>query len=192
MVGSFVSPSVTCEDRELNNPDCDRTLQALLKTFLDILLLRKGPESLPHSPFLFGAMLLLSLGVSALATAVLAPGENPRHDLTLLINGIGLAYFFVLLLLTGRLSRFIQTGTALLGVDFLLTAFVVVFSVFVGAVTDPRSALILAVLISLWSVPVQGHIISKAIDCNWIIGFALALSVFIMLQIIYRQLDGAN
>jgi hypothetical protein len=45
---------------------------------------------------------------------------------------------------------------------------------------------LIANLILLWSVPVEGHIIARATERHWYIGILVALAVFILQYLIYR------
>ncbi len=45
---------------------------------------------------------------------------------------------------------------------------------------------LIANLILLWSVPVEGHIIARAIDRDWYIGILIAVLVFGLQLIIYQ------
>src|SRR5260370_4699850 len=91
----------------------------LVKAFLDIALRRQTPAYLPASLFL----LLLAAGVAALAEVFGALLPPPPNDAILMriVLGVGLpaAFTWVLLSLTRRRARFLQTATALLGVGSL-------------------------------------------------------------------------
>jgi hypothetical protein len=52
----------------------------------------------------------------------------------------------------------------------------VLFRPFLGA----GAAGVVAALIILWSVPVEGHIISRAIQQHWFVGIAIAVAAFIL------------
>jgi hypothetical protein len=54
-----------------------------------------------------------------------------------------------------------------------------------------RIASILATLIIFWSVPVEGHIIARAIQQHWFAGIAIAMVVFIM-QVAFQQMLSAD
>ena len=76
---------------------CDRTLQLLLKTIFDILLLRKGPDSLPRSWLVFYAALIASVLLSMVATVVVFPDIVPMYDVTVLLVILNVAFYFLVL-----------------------------------------------------------------------------------------------
>ncbi len=91
----------------------------LLKAFLDIALWRKSPAILPASTFL--------LVLVATAAALLEPLSDllsplPRHLLLprmAFAVSVPLCFTWLVLALAKRRERFLQTGSAVLGVDVL-------------------------------------------------------------------------
>jgi hypothetical protein len=99
---------------------------------------------------------------------------------------VGLACYAVTVVVSGYRGRVLQTLSAILGcgalIAFAFVAEYVLFRPFLGeAITG-----IVAQLILLWSVPVEGHIISRAISRHWYIGIVIAIIVFILQYLIYR------
>jgi hypothetical protein len=45
-------------------------------------------------------------------------------------------------------------------------------------------------LILIWSVPVKGHIIARAIDSHWYTGIAIAMTIFITQYVSYQAMTG--
>jgi hypothetical protein len=167
-------------------PGLFRNVLLLLRTLFDIVLLRKGPEAIPHSNILFvliaGLWLLSSLAVLALID---------QYDQTDFLVGlvtavVGLACYAITVIVSGYRGRVLQTVSAILGcgalIAFAFVAEYVLFRPFLGeSITG-----IVAQLILLWSVPVEGHIISRAISRHWYIGIVIAIIVFILQYLIYR------
>ncbi len=167
---------------------CDRTLQLLLKTIFDILLLRKGPDSLPRSWLVFYAALIASVLVSMVSTVVVFPDIVPMHDVTLLLAVLNVTFYFLVLYIAGYPARILQSLTAVLGADAMLTVLYLGGFLAVNLLAERSTALSLAVLISFWSVPVEGHIIARAIGRHWGIGIAIAMASYILLMLTYWQL----
>jgi hypothetical protein len=159
---------------------CDRTLLLLLRTFLDIIALKKGPEHLPRS------WLLLSLAVSLMAIAsfsamvLIEPLTEQDYELTLLTNGLGAGFYAGVLLVAGRSRRILQTLTSVIGCGAILTLLFAAEFVLFQPLLGAGVAGIVAALIIFWSVPVEGHIISRAIDRHWFVGIAIAIAAFIL------------
>lgn len=169
---------------------CDRTLQLLLKTILDILLLRKGPDSLPRSWLAFYAALFASVLLSMVATVIVFPDVVPMHDITLLLAILNVAFYFLVLYIAGYPARILQSLTAVLCVDAMLTVFYLGGFLAVNVLADRSMAMSLAVLISFWSVPVEGHIIARALGRIWVVGIVIAIAAYILLMLTYWQLVG--
>lgn len=158
---------------------CDRTLLLLLRTFLDIIALRKGPEHVPDSWLLFAlsaAMMVFALS----SAAVLIEGLAEQDWLTFATNLFGLMFYGAVLFVFGFSRRIVRALTCILGCGAVLTvlfvAEYVLFRPFLGA----GIAGTIAALIVLWSVPVEGHIISRAIQQHWLVGIAIAVASFIL------------
>jgi len=123
-----------------------------------------------------------------LATTIIFPNENPRHDLTVLLSAIIPIYYVAVLTLRGFGQRSRQVLAAIAGSDVILTLIYLFVFFLVRMVTDEASALGIALLISFWSVPVQGHIVSRAIECHWGVGILISLILHILLNFMYFHL----
>lgn len=123
-----------------------------------------------------------------LATAIIFPNENPRHDLTALLSAMIPIYYVAVLMLRGFGQRSRQVLAAIAGSDVILTLIYLFVFFLVRTVTDEATALGIALLISFWSVPVQGHIVSRAIECHWGVGILISLILHILLNFMYFHL----
>jgi len=158
---------------------------ALIRTLFEIVLLRKGPEAIPRS----GVLLVLIVGLwifsSLVALALINQFDESDFFLGLFSGMVGVLCYAALLVVSGYSARVLQTVSAILGCGALiLLAFVaeyVLFMPFLGQkITGPIAQLIL-----LWSVPVEGHIIARAIERHWYIGILIAIGVFALQYVIY-------
>lgn len=155
---------------------CDRTLFLLLRTFLEIIALRKGPGQVPSSSLL----LLLSVGMMFVAAfcGMALIDELDATDLAigLLTSGVLLVFYVGVLVVTGFARRSFQVLTCVIGCGALLTmlsiAEFVLFRPFIGQ----GLAGTVAVLIGFWSIPVEGHILARAIGQHWFVGIAIAVA----------------
>lgn len=98
-------------------------------------------------------------------------------------------YYFVVLLVAGLPQRFAQTMTAMFGADVVLTMIHLMVFLLVSLLGDRNSALLLIQMITLWSIPVQGHIISRAIERHWLLGVGIAFSGFILSLLMYAAIS---
>ncbi len=157
----------------------------LIRTLFEIVLLRKGPEAIPRS----GVLLVLVVGLwvfSSLAVlALISRFDESDFFLGLFSGMVGVLCYAALVIVSGHATRVLQTISAILGCGALITlAFVaeyVLFMPFLGQkIAEPIAQLIL-----LWSVPVEGHIIARAIERHWYIGILIAIGVFALQHVIY-------
>jgi hypothetical protein len=167
---------------------CDRTLHQLLKTFVDILLLRKGPDSLPKSWLVFYAALFASVFVSIITGEIVTAGVDPMHDVTLLLALINAVFYFLVIQVAGYPGRYLQSLSAILGVDAIITLVYLGGFVTINLFADEATTLSFVWLITGWSVAVEGHIIARAIERPWAIGIAIAVVSYILLLLTYWQL----
>jgi hypothetical protein len=154
----------------------------LIRLFLDICLLRRGPQDLPASGLLLGLALLANLVVSV----VLLGLETDWTDAVIqaLVGGaMLLGFLFITLKAAGLTPRFLQTSIAMLGSDALISSFAVpLLAMMVLASPDEKSAdfflLILKIvflMLMLWYVAVMAHILRHALSRPLGIAVALAL-----------------
>lgn len=107
--------------------------------------------------------------------------ENPEqrdYGSSLFVTALGVSFYVLVLLVTGHSRRMLQTMTAILGCGAILTLLVFLETVLLRPLLGNTVAGLLALLIIFWSVPVEGHIIARAIDRHWYIGIALAVAAF--------------
>ena len=161
----------------------------LLQTLLDIIRLRKGPDAIPHSPVVFAmvmAMWLLAGGVMMIMT----PELDARDYLIGTCTGLcGLGCYAGIVILTGNKPRLLQTVTAILGCGAVLSLLFVAGNVILSPFLSKEVTSLVATLILLWSIPVEGHIIARSIDRHWYVGIVAAMAVFFLQLFIYAAVD---
>lgn len=179
-------------------------LPRLLRTTVDLLLLRRGPQDLPSDWGLLGGLAALycslafvqvrmvteagpALAQAALATALLA----------LFVNGV--------LRWRGVPERFVQTLTALFAVGTVLTvlmlgptAALAPFLEALAQANDPESVpqppgvvLLAYSVLGIWGLVAFGHIYRHALDVNLWLGVATALGFEVVLFLAF-SLFGAG
>lgn len=166
-------------------------LLPLLRTLFDITLLRKGPESIPRSAILFALALALWLFSSLVVLSLIEQFDEQDFVVGLYTALAGIVTYSAVVVAAGHAARVLPTITAILGCGGLISlAFVtqfVLFTPFFG----PTVTGIIAQLILLWSVPVEGHIIARALDRHWYVGIAIAIGVFVLQYVIYSAMAPA-
>jgi peptidoglycan/LPS O-acetylase OafA/YrhL len=154
-------------------------------------LLRKGPEHVPRS----WLVLLLAVGLMVLSVFcanVLVPSTGERDYFVIYTSSlVGLLIYSGVLFVTGYGRRLLPVLSAIIACGSILTLLFVAEYVMLQPFLGVRIASILATLIIFWSVPVEGHIIARAIQQHWFAGIAIAMVVFIM-QVAFQQMLSAD
>ncbi len=101
----------------------------------------------------------------------------------------GLACYAVVIVSSGRTPRLLQTVTAILGCGAIISFLFLATNVVLGQLLSDATTSLVATLILLWSIPVEGHIVARAIDKHWYVGIVLAIGVFIFQVYLYAFLN---
>jgi hypothetical protein len=157
---------------------------AYVQALINIALRRSGPEDLPDSAFLLGLTLALYL-VAQLPLALIAYGPG---DLLVRTLAVSLTLLFVgmwvLLRLTGHHTRYRCTVTAMLGTSALLSVLSVPFSVWRQSMLNTESGVAMPstflFAIMLWSIFIDGHILSRALSRPFGIGLLVSIGYFFL------------
>jgi len=166
-------------------------MKEIVQAFLDIALLRRGPEDLPASGFL-----LCLTGVAYLLTGALTVASYSRStgdlvgQLTLDL-GLMLAFFVVLLVINRKVARIEQTLTAVLGTGVVLAVVSLPLTIWLDAQgAQSEAAIFPAVgiyLLVLWSIGINGHILRRALEIPYVGGVVLAAGYFILNVAIFAR-----
>ena len=151
-----------------------------------MLALRKGADAIPHSWFVF----LLAIGmlvISSLSAMLLIDSSRDQdHVLTYAGYALGLFFYGSVLFLAGFASRMLQTISAIVACGALITFLYVAEYIVFQSLFGSEFASLVGILIIFWSVPVEGHIIAKAIEQHWFVGITIAI-VALVLQIGFQS-----
>ncbi len=163
----------------------------LVRTLFDIALLRKGPDSIPRSAVLFVLIVGLWLFSSLAALALIERYDESDFLVGMFASLVGILCYVAVIVISGHSARVLQTISAILGCGALISlAFVAEFVLFTPFLGQSISGLV-AQLILLWSVPVEGHIIARAIDRHWYVGILIAISVFALQFVTYNVVSSS-
>ena len=141
-------------------------------------MLRKGPEQIPDSWLVFLFSLLLMTFATFVAATLINLGEDYSHLLTLVTNLLGIAIYSAVLFATGFINRFVPILSAVVACSSILSLLFVAAYVMLSPFLGGNFAVIIATLIIIWSIPVEGHIIAKGIEQHWYVGIVIAMIVF--------------
>lgn len=166
-------------------------IQTIVRPFVEICFLRRGPQDLPDSTFLLVIMLVAhtvtSILLSAIKLDVLNASLAGIMD-TILVS----ALTGVILYLHGLKARIVQTLSAMTGTGAIITlAAIPLFTWLDGAqqsgASNPIAALLVLGIIA-WSLGVSGHILRHALSIPYILGILIAFAFFWISHTVYGSL----
>ncbi len=164
---------------------------ALIQTLFDIIRLRKGPDAIPHSTVLLAIVIGLWL-FSGVVVTLTSPDLDQASFLFGTLGALaGLGCYAAVVLLFRRGARLLQALVAILGCGALLSLMSAAADVFLKPLLSANLSNTVVALILLWSVPVEGHIISRTIERHWYLGVVIAMAVFVLQLVLYRQMNPA-
>lgn len=164
-------------------------LRALFGVFVDIMLLRRGPEHLPASPMLLTILVALNFVVYAIGTSTLMPPAGAHSADPWLVQGVGIAlilvWFRIALLLAGKAERYVQTMIAVFGVNLLalpvlplLAAMAPYMEQKSEAQQAPAVLSFMVVAIMFWLGAVMARILKGAFDWPWFVAIVFMISSY--------------
>jgi len=160
-------------------------LRLLFGRLIDIALLRAGPETLPASPGVLAFAILLNATVSVLMV-VLVPGVPAFAPLELIVSiVVPLLWFQVAFMLERKRERFLQTMTALFGVNALFMPFVTPVLVAMlpymekpdPSTPPPAVMSLLLLMLGIWQLIALVRIVRAAFEWNYV-----AVVIFVLAQ----------
>ncbi len=163
----------------------------IFRLFFDICLLKKGPQDIPESRFLFWFSLTLYALVGFL---MLRLSEGWLESFFQLLAGIIMLFVFIagILFFTAKVSRFFAVVTAMLGSDALISFFALPV---IGSITSGRISVYAELVylgLIIWSWLVMGHIFRHALTLPLSFGLGLAFayifSTFLVMGFLFPEL----
>jgi len=155
-------------------------VQAFIRTLFDIIMIRKGPDAIPHSWILAYAAVLLWFFPLFAATILIPTFEGRVVAVSVSSWAISLVCYALVITLAGHGSRLLQSLTAIIGCGALIFLGQVAGLVFLLPFFGEQLAQIVVYLLLFWSVHVKGHIMARSLNREWYIGFIIAISVFLL------------
>ncbi|WP_295384558.1 hypothetical protein [uncultured Thiodictyon sp.] len=168
-------------------------MQALIRFFVELCLLRRAPQDLPASDTLLRLALSVDLvaGVLVGLASGLGLGSSVAQGIAELAFQLGLLY--AALRLTGHLGRFTQSATALLGSGALfgLLALGPLGLSPTGSEESDAAALGAFLLLGLvvWNLVVIGHIVRHTFGLSLaqgvVVGLAYEVSAIVLIAVLF-------
>jgi len=164
----------------------------LVKAFWDIALWKRTPAQLPASPLLL-ALVCAAAALLEVLSAFLPPVSSDRIPLRILLSvGLPLAFAWAVLAATRRRPRFVQTGSALLGVAVIAELVLYPLGSLIHIIGSERlAALPLGVLMLaglIWYLLACANIWRCALDTGLSIGIAVSVGYLLLSILVEQQL----
>ncbi len=174
-------------------------MKSLLDLLRDLMLFKRGPQDLPHSPGLLAALCVVSFALDTYIASQfqVVPDAAPRVAFSLAML---LALPWVALRLANLDARYAQTATALVATSMLFTVLTVPVLLGVGKLPeDPKDltagqALLgwLSLLLMGWQLAVRGHIFRHALELPMRLGVLIAVVFFAIELVLALALFGRS
>lgn len=164
----------------------------LAKAFWDIALWKRTPAQLPASPLLL-ALVGAAAALLEVVSAFLPPVSSDRILLRIVLSvGLPLAFAWAVLAATHRRPRFVQTGSALLGVAVIAEIVLYPLGSLIHIIGSERlAALPLGVLMLaglIWYLLACANIWRCALDSGLSIGIAVSVGYLLLSILVEQQL----
>jgi hypothetical protein len=167
------------------------SLRAIVDPFIQICLLRQGPQDLPTSSILLAITLIahtvMSIVLSHVSLGALSALLAGVLDTVLLVVLSG-----TLLYVRQRNARVVQTVTALAGTGAIITLLALPLSGWLHGVDQAAGeggfALLLLLILTGWSLAIAGHIFRHALSVPYFIGLVLAVAFYWISISVFRAL----
>lgn len=134
-------------------------------------------------------LLLLAFSCSALLAA---DSENGDLAISFLVAVASYIAYWLVLTVSGFGRRLVPTISAIMAAGSILSILSVLVSAIMRPIVADNISLTIAWLILVWSIPVEGNIIARAIEQHWFAGIAIAMIIFVMQNIAYFYLVSAS
>lgn len=161
-------------------------MQELVRLFVQIALLRKGPQDLPASRRVLAATVAGFFTVHCLVSALLPPIRGPWLYEIVVDVVFTLAWYLVLLRLANRPERFLQTSTAVFGYQAVLAPPGIATIWLLRQHIDDESWRLPIALLGLawvvWGVAANARVVKAALE--WGMAASVAL---VILQTLVRE-----
>ena len=169
-------------------------MQQFFRTFLDIVLWRRGPQDLPVSQLLLALAVAAYVLVSVVQLALLRESAATWLFFVVLDPLLLFAWTWLVLRIFGKTERLKQTATAIFGASATLgvvlylplQALLAAAGQDVASVPSQVVALLLVVAFAL----VTGRILKIATDTSLFTGIAVSLTYFMVVNLLVGVLRG--
>ena len=146
----------------------------VLRLFVNICLLRTGPEAVPTQAWFLGALVAALVSVDVFLMHLARPDVATTVSLNLALIGVAVSAAVTWFVLHVRHfeSRFPATFGAIAGTKLLIGGLLwLLYSIASGVVLQSAST-----ALTLWSIVVTGFILHRALSCRLALGIAVSVA----------------
>ena len=155
---------------------------SLITLLWNLCVFRSGPEDLPANNFLLGLVIASNATISIVLNMLINSSTLLNAATLVVVSLAGTAAIVLLVLsLINLASRFLQTFTALVGVDLiltLLTGLVAAFTIGADGNILPAGAYLLFAIM-IWNLAAFSSIFQRAMNVHLALGVAVAIFVVV-------------
>ena len=156
----------------------------LIFAFVDIMLHRRGPDSLPSSQFLFWVLFPLSIVADFLVLS-LAGSPGRVFAVGLLVAGFDIWFVWALLRTFNRQARFRQTMVALLGASVIINVIRAPITPLLAA-ADPENRppipSLVAIFTIVWAMDIMAFVFSRALERPYLLCVAIVIGYALLME----------
>ena len=135
-----------------------------------------------------GVALFLFVIAMAISQALVESTGTEVVLVSVAVSFGGYILYWMVLVGTGFSRRLVPTVSCIMACGSILTIAMVIAFVALTPVLGSNTAALIAWLILIWSVPVKGHIIARAIEKHWYVGISIALVIYLVQRFAYDAL----
>jgi hypothetical protein len=162
-------------------------MKELIQLFTQIALLRRGPQDLPASPLLLVLTVIGYLAVNVVVSSLMPPikGWEEHPIIDILFTS---AWYFLLLRLTRRSERNLQTTTAVIGFQTVLSAPLLVSEWLVLRFQHDQTwqlpVALMWLMLFIWLIAANSHVVKAALEWSNLASVALVILQFLAQQLL--------
>jgi hypothetical protein len=164
----------------------------LLRLFVQIALLRRGPQDLPASPVLLAVTALAYFAVSFIVYSALPDMPEPWRKHLIAEVLYTLVSLGVLLHIAGKSERYLQTATAVFGYLIVLSPLTICSGWLIQRFHDEPSLQLPVALIGLtlfvWMIAIGQQVLKAALEWSTLASVVLVISWILLGQFVILAL----
>lgn len=151
-------------------------MRALLRFFVDLALLRRGPQDLPASVALLVVLAVLNLLIGTINGVALFGGVQAAFGANLIDLVLTLVMVLALVQLRGHAARWQQTVTAFLGLGALAGGIMLFVRSPAQALGITELAVLIDLVLAVWLHVALGNVLRHALEIPLMAGVIIVLS----------------